>query len=426
MATMGFTDRSVKALTPPPKPKEKRYLEWQKKGLSLLLIVSHTGSKTWHALFYKDGRPRTERLGTYPELSVAKARVKADDFDPKKAIAASEVGTFKKVAEDWIADHVDKKRLRSKYEIVRQLTTYVYPAFGKRKFCDITRLDVNKLLRDIEHKRIRYSVKGKERANKKRKTVGGLAQADAVFATIRSIMGWYSVQDQNYASPIVRGMRRDHRSAVEKSRKRILTDDEIRNVWAACDQLGIYGALVKMLLLTGQRLNTVASMRWSDLSDDGVWTIPNEHREKGHIGSVRLPQQARDVLADIDRIAGSPFVFAGVGKKQKFNSYSQHKAQLFAMLPKDTPHFVLHDLRRTARSLMAKIGVPRDIAERTLGHKQQGVEAVYDRFDYTPQKSDALQKLADHIDLILHPPKGGNIVKMTERPSRRAKAMAKY
>ena len=117
---------------------------------------------------------------------------------------------------------MDKSGLRSRGEIVRQLETYVYsyrPWAGK-PFFDIRRREVNELLDEVEDR-----VKGP----------GGASMADGVLATLRAIMNWYATRDDNYTSPIVRGMRRDKRPAAERARKRILADDEIRAVWKAAE-----------------------------------------------------------------------------------------------------------------------------------------------------------------------------------------------
>ena len=394
-----------------PRNKEVQYAERLKKGLSLMLYVSALphGTKTWRVLYYENGKPRSKRLGTYPDLTVAKARVKADEFDKEVAIASTQAGTFKGVAEQWIVEHVVKRGLISKRQIVQHLTVYVYPKWETRPIFEITRLDVNNLLRDIEKKH-------------------GAPTADRVLMTIRGIMTWYAVQDHRYALPIVPKMQRDKRTAQEKARARSLSDDELRAVWKACDELDVYGSIVRVLLLTAQRKEKVSMMRWSDL-DNGVWTIRAHHRGKGTAVRVRLPQAARDIITSQPRIADNPHVFPGGarGRRRKspdhvlpstppaFNSFSQRKRELDKLLPKDMPHWTLHDLRRTGRSLMTRIGIPREIAELTLGHRQQGVLAVYDRHDYFEEKSDALKRLADHIALLLNPAHGDNVVKMQPR-----------
>lgn len=130
----------------------------------------------------------------------------------------------------------------------------------------------------------------------------GLRQADYVFSTVRQICNWYAVRDDNYVSPIVAGMRR--RKSREHERRRILTDDEVRELWTATGDGSSYSRLVRFLLLTGQRREKVATMRWEDI-DGAKWTIPTERREKGNAGVLVLPELALDALGE----CGEGYIF---------------------------------------------------------------------------------------------------------------------
>lgn len=398
-----FTDAWVKKT--PHLEKGVQYAEHLKKGLSLMLYVAPKPheTKTWRALFYHKGKPRAEKLGTYRpnrpgHLSLENARKKAYKFDPDKAIAKAEAGTLREIAQDWIVAHVEKRKLRTEYEIKRQLKVYVLPRLGNDNIFDVTRLEVNKFLDRIEKNH-------------------GASQADSCLATIRSIMGWYAVRNHQYTSPIIKGMKRDTRTLAQRSRERVLTNDEIKLVWAACDEMGVFGGLVRMLLLTGQRLRKVATMRRSDVVD-GVWTVSKEHQEKGTIERVKLPQLALDVIEAQPEIKDNPFVFPASKGDEQINSFSQRKSEIDELLP-DVPHWTLHDLRRTARSLMAALDVPDHIAELALGHKLTGVLAVYNRHKYEAEKTKALQAVADHVARILHPTDATNVVSIAKEISGR-------
>src|SRR5262249_42608850 len=273
------------------------------------------------------------------------ARAKARTFlaDPQKALAQAEVGSFQEIAQRWIKRYVEANKLRSQPEIERILAAYVFPAWRDRPFLEIRRGEVNNLLDHVADKH-------------------GLSQADSVLSVIRGIMGWYQTRYDNYSSPIVRGMVRNKNG---KARKRILKPEEIRLVWSACDRLGRFGALVKILLLTAQRREKVATMQWTDIAD-GVWSIQSEDREKGNAGVLRLPQLALDIINAHPRLAGNPYVF-GFRRALPFSAWSHWKSQLDSLLP-DMPPWVFHDLRRSARSLLAEIGVADHIAEQVLGH----------------------------------------------------------
>jgi integrase len=393
-----FTEASVKRLRLPPQG-QIDFFEKLMKGRTLVLRLSYGGTKAWRVGYYVNGKPQAKTLGHWlPEnkgMGVKVARAAAISFDPKAASAAAEAGSVKQVAEDWVKRYVAKKGLRSQREIERILNHYVYPAWERRKFFEIKRADVNELLDRLEDKH-------------------GAPQADCVLATLRSMMNWYATRNDKYSTPIVRGMQRDQREASEKARSRILDDEEIRLVWKACDEVGTFGALVKLLLLTAQRKDKVVNMRRQDIID-GVWTIPWTKREKHNAGKLKLPQMALDIIAAQPVIDSNPFVLPGGRYRDsipQFNSFSFRKAELDRRLPAKMPGWTLHDLRRTARSLMSKAGVSRDHAERTLGHVIGGVEGVYDRYAYFDEKTDALLRLATLIETIISPPDKTNVVEL--------------
>ncbi len=129
-------------------------------------------------------------------------------------------------------------------------------------------------------------------------------------------------------------------------------------------------------------------MRWEDIKD-GVWIIPSEKREKGNANELKLPKVALDIIEAQPRFASNPYVFAARGRTQLQN-HTVAKAVFVAKLP-EMPQWQLHDLRRTARSLMSRAGVRPDIAERVLGHVMGGVEGIYDRHKYDEEKAFALR-----------------------------------
>src|SRR4029434_7666519 len=104
----------------------------------------------------------------------------------------------------------------------------------------------------------------------------------------------------DYSSPIIRGMRRSN--PKERARTRIFDDNELRIIWKAAEANGSFGALVRLLLLTGQRRDKVASMRWEDI-ENGIWTIPAEKRDKGNANVLKLPDVARDIIEAQPRVA---------------------------------------------------------------------------------------------------------------------------
>jgi integrase len=365
----------------------------------LVLRVNHGGRKVWQAIHYvkvpdpKAGKmktvPRYRALGRYPDMGLLDARVAAKKFlgDNPNGTVEQDVkrdggDTFRAVAGEFLTRHVDATGLRSKSEIVRCLDRYIHPRWADRAFADIRRGDVSKLLDEIVDNH-------------------GARQADVCLAIIGKMCNWYQTRNGDYVSPVVRGMNRTR--AADRKRQRFLTDDEIRRVWTACDGAGTFGALVKVLLLTGQRREKVVTMRWDDVVD-GVWTIPTAPREKTNVRVVALPPMALKIIGAQPRIDENPHLFAaGVGTGP-FNSFSQRKDELDVALPGMDP-WVLHDLRRTCRKLMTRAGVRPDVAELALGHSIKGIQAVYDdRAEYRPLIEQALQSVADEVSRIVNQP----------------------
>jgi integrase len=398
-----LTNEIVERLRPPTHRQYDNHYDSQVAGL--VLRVNQGGKKAWHVLHYVKGVdkaghkgtfPRTRSLKPYPILKVKEAREQARQFlaDPHKAMAQASAGSFKEVAENFIKRHVEHAQLRSADEIKRCLNKYIYPSWQHTPFRELKRSDVNTLLDTIQDRH-------------------GARQADMCLAIIRKLTNWYAVRNDDYVSPIVRGM---HRTDVKnRKRKRILSDDEIRALVRATEDAGTFGAIIKVLLLTAQRREKVASMRWDEVVD-GEWQIASEDREKSHAGKLRLPPIVRELIQAEPRIAGNPYVFAAGHGRGPFNSFSQRKQELDNKLPA-MPPWVLHDLRRTARSLMARAGVLPHICERVLGHAIPGVEGVYDRHEYNEEKAVALAKLAQLVETIVNPPTG-NVVAIRRRKRR--------
>lgn len=287
--------------------------------------------------------------------------------------------SFRAVAENWLKRHVAAKKLRSAHEIERCLEKYVLPHWADRDFISIKRSDIAALLDHIEDHH-------------------GSRMADSVLAVLRSIANWHASRDDSYVSPFVRGMRR-HKGGA---RERVLNDEELRAVWKQAEANGPFGAIIRLLLLTAQRREKVVTMKWADVVD-GVWTIATAEREKGNAGSLVLPPQNIEIINAQPRLSGNPYVFAGRRGDGGCLDVSQSKRPFDAKLP-PMPRWTLHDLRRTARSLMSRADVRPDIAERVLGHVQPGIKGVYDRHQYLTEKGDALNRLAALIGTIVNPP----------------------
>jgi integrase len=177
----------------------------------------------------------------------------------------------------------------------------------------------------------------------------------------------------------------------ETPRERTLDDAELSAVWRASLALGQYGAIVRLLALTGQRRSEVAELQWAELDLAAkVWNLPAARCKNGRSHSVPLSDAALAILEPcaIPQIA----VFAPV-------SFSREKAALDAALPA-MPKWMLHDLRRTCASGMARLGVRIETLERILNHQSgsfRGIVGVYQRYDFASEKRAALDAWAAHV-----------------------------
>jgi integrase len=383
-----LTDKGVAALKPhgkgyafPDPQLVGHYVRIQPSGSRAFVAVARdpNGKQIWHTVGSADVL-RIEEARDQAREAIKRIKAGLPAIEPLPVKPDS----FRAVAENWIKRHVAAKKLRSERETRRTLAKYVYPRWQDREFIAIKRSDVAALLDEVEDR-------------------NGSRMADLVLATIRSIANWYASRDDNYVSPFVRGMRRHGNGA----RSRILQDDELRVIWKQAEANGQFGAIVRLLLLTAQRREKVATIKWADIAN-GVWTIATADREKGNAGSLALPDQALAIIEAQPKMGENPYVFAGRGNG--CHDISQSKRPFDAKLPK-MPRWTLHDLRRTARSLLSRAGVRPDIAERVLGHAIAGVEGIYDRHLYDKEKGEALAKLAALIDSIVNPP-SGNVVQM--------------
>jgi integrase len=284
--------------------------------------------------------------------------------------------TFERVFANFMTRYVEEKGLITAKDIRRNVKNHVLPVWGSRDFASINRGDVAKLLDKVTDK-------------------AGPVMADKVLTHVSKICNWHATRNHDYVSPIIRGMRRSDPHA--RARKRILTDEEIRTLWQAAETNGAFGALVRMALLTGQRAGKLQHMKWEHIRD-GVWFMPQAKREKGVGGDLLLPAEAIAILDSLPRFASCPYVFTNGRVPLDDGAKVAFAAKV------NIAHWVIHDLRRTAKSLMARAGVRPDISERVLGHVIKGVEGIYDRHEYRQEKADALRKLAGLIAMIVNPP----------------------
>lgn len=329
-----------------------------------------------------------KRAGEVADARDPVAEDQAKQLEQEKAKLAVR-NTVNAILDIFVARHV--KQLRSGFEVERALDVYVRPRIGKKAIYDLKRRDIVEMLDAIEDQ-------------------NGPVMADRVLAHVRKAFNWHAARDDQFSPPIVRGMART--KPAERARTRALADDEIRSLWETLESDEVplpFRNIVRVLLLTAQRRNEVGLMRVEEI-DSETWTIPAERYKTGIPNIVPLTNEARRWIGNRE----SGFMFSSNGGKRAFNGYSKAKGQLDRVIAKQRrkaklkvmPPWTLHDLRRTARSLMARAGVPSDVAEQVLGHKIPGVRGVYDRHSYAAEKRDALEKLGALIGRTLTSPTG--------------------
>jgi len=242
----------------------------------------------------------------------------------------------------------------------------------------------------------------------------GPVMADRTLAYVRKAFNWYATRDDDFSPPIVKGMART--KPKERNGKRVLADDEIRDLWTALDTItepACYPAFVKTLLLTAARRNEAADMSATELDGD-LWTVPAARYKTKLDHVIPLSAAAAKLIrtqAPTKPSKNAHFVFSTTDGAKPFSGFSKAKTELdkaLAMIREregrpPMENWTLHDLRRTARSLMSRAKVPTDHAERALGHVMGGVRETYDRHEYLDEKRAAFEALAGLVALILNP-----------------------
>lgn len=387
--TFGAPSRRVLGDFSPADAKDRIYVV--KKGVpSLALDEARQKAREWKAAIAQGVNPNSP--------------VPGEDVKPEVVL-----DTVATVFAEYFKRHVMKEGqkdgrgnplapLRSSKEIKRIFEHYIFAdldgneRWRDRSIADVTRRDVTALLDTIQDE-------------------SGAAQADAVLAQFSSMFNWYAARGDDFVSPIVRGMKRTKSS--ERKRKRVLTDEEIRIFWQACEVSETFGAFCQLLLLTLQRREKLRLMHRDYITLDGLWTIPTEDREKGNAEYVRLSPLAMQIAGKQPTTSTKPYIFQG-RLDGPINGFTNDKAELDAKMEEiaghSIPHWVLHDLRRTGKTLMIRAGVSPHVSERVLGHVIPGVEGVYDQHDYLAEKTAALRKLAALVVRILRTE--GNVVPM--------------
>jgi integrase len=370
------------------------------------------GKRTWIVQYRVGAKQRRVTLGTVETLNADDARKRAKSalskvhlgHDPQlekaQARAASAI-TLAAIVERYIEERA-AKRLKPKTltEVTRSLREHWKPLHAI-PLTKIARVDVAGQLGRIAKER------GPIAANRSR-------------AYLSTLYAWAIGEGLADANPVVG----TNKAAEEISRDHVLSDEELRSVWL-CAGEGDYGAIVHLLILTGQRREEIAAMRWNELDfDKRLWRIGAERAKNGRAHDVPLSDAALEFLAAHGRKEGRDFVFGS--SEGPFQGWSNAKSALdVRILAKPgergeksamTP-WRIHDIRRTVATRMSELGVLPHVVEAVLNHisgHKAGVAGVYNRASYAAEKRNALDLWAAHV-LALAEGKAANVV-----PLRRA------
>jgi integrase len=381
-----------------------------------------SGAVSYSYRYSKDGSRRWIRLGIgITPHDARKAALKlaghvAGDGDPlperqARRRAAMAARTVNQVLDAFLDERV-RGRLRTAREMESLLDRFVRPKLGGRSINALKRSEVVALLDDIARQKSKRSADGKARR-----------VSDKVLSVLRAAFNFYVARDDEFRTPIVKGMSKT--TLKELTRKRVLDDGEVRILWRALDRVGppAYTRLVRTLLLSAARLNEIARLQRSEIKGD-VALVPGERTKSKVEFAVPLTPALLEQIGEPAEDSGG-FIFSTNHGFAPFSGFSKAKKRVDAEIAKlraeadlpAMPGWRLHDLRRTARTLMARAKIDSDVAERVLGHALPGIRGVYDCFEYIDEKRDALLRLSALVQSIVSP-SPANVVAL--RPSEAA------
>ena len=386
-----FTAKTVENLKPNPATR----LEIPDPGLTgLYLVVQPSGRKSWAVRYRHAGRPRKFTLGRYPVLSLADARRSASEalqaiehgrdpgaekIDAKNARAEqTDRNTVEALMDTFAKRHLST--LRTGTEVRSVLQRYVISEWGKRDARTITKRDVIDLLDKILDQ-------------------GKPTTANRVRAHLSKFFGWLADREVIDASPVL-GVKP---VAKERKRDRVFSDDEIRWFWRACEEVGQpWGPYGQLLLLTGQRRSEVAEMTEDEI-DGNTWNLSADRTKNGRSHAVPLSTAAQAILGGTKRLKGPSCYIHTTNGKTPVSGLQKARLNVVKNMeqvasdergePVKIEHWTWHDLRRTAATGMARLGITVRVTEAVLNHVSgtgAGIVEIYQRYDYDAEKRQAL------------------------------------
>ncbi|PJO47187.1 tyrosine-type recombinase/integrase [Brucella pituitosa] len=435
------------------KPDQKKRLEIPDAGLpGLYLVVQPSGAKSWAYRYRIDGKPKKLTIGSVLlkreagdvdgdlpfgiPMTLSEARratrqaiqLVSEGIDPvgakkaakenQKAEIDQEKNTVAYQAREFIKRYA-KPNNRSWAEKERQFTAEINPVWGNRNVYSITKRDTIELLDTIIDR-------------------GSPVTANRVLATLKTFFGWLVERDVISSSPLT-GL---SKPTVEKSRDRVLSDEELRRIWIAAGDFEYpFCGFWRLLMLTGQRRNEVAGMMRSELTLDTPnpeWTIPAARTKNGKMHVVALAPSAKSIINECPQIGDKGFVFTTTGEtpisgfsrsKNRFDAAILKLAKKETIIAGSDPDAImiepwtLHDLRRSMASGMARIGIALPVIERCLNHMSgsfAGIVGVYQRHEYRDETRAAFHAWDTFLNGLITPHMENNVVQINDKANRKS------
>lgn len=371
-------------------------------GQGLYFRVTENRTGLWAVRYVIHNKRREITLGQYPEMSLADANLQAalikkgllEEVDPlaeRHRLDKREYNTINDVAEDWLEDCA--RRLKYPNIPRRVYTKDIAPSIGELGIGQVTSRDIRALIRKI--------------TESGRPTVANdaLLYCKQLFRHAMKL----DLRGSNPAEPF----NCSDAGGIEESRSRALSYDELVQVFSTfrqnSDQFARENYIACALLVTlGVRKGELIGAQWQEFElKKALWHVPKDRSKTGRSVTVPLPDQALVWLHELKiRSCNSTYVFPNRRASIRSDHISPDTInaavqKLFRQKKMPVPHFTIHDFRRTCRSLLSAIGVASHVAERCLNHKLKGVEGIYDRYDYLPERKEALQLLSKKMEAII-------------------------
>ena len=384
--TKALTAKAVEKMRPDP----DRRLEIPDGLLpGLYLVVQPSGAKSWAVRFRANGKTAKVTLGRFPAIELAKARELArDQFsavakgrDPaaeKRAAKGAGQAIALPTTVGGLCDLYVQRHLKPnvrRWESARgEIDNHIRPRLGSMPLTALTRADVREMTRDIGEA---YPV-----------------AANRALARLRAVLNWAVAEDLVEAN-VAAGIKRPTR---ESPVDRILSDTEMRAVWNASDGLN-YPAreFARLLILSGQRRDDVRLMHWDEIDlETQAWAIPAERYKSRRSHLVPLSDAMVNILAGLPFKDKGGYVLSLDGGAKPFGSVHRPKVALDNAA--NVTGWTWHDLRRSMRTGLSRLGVRQDIAERAIGHAVGGrLGATYNLYEFAEEKRQALEAWARHV-----------------------------